>query len=203
MSFSAAVHLIIAYRYWILIPLSLIEGPITAFIAATLAAAGYFNIWALVALFFARDIGMDAAYWSAGRFGWQNRSVEKLLAKIHVHEEQLDKVKTLWEERPFRTILIGKLAYGLAITFIMVVGMVKIPLSKFYKYSVWVTALQFGALLSLGYFFGNALGANLAGTIEHAQMAIGGAAAAILLWYLLGRSMRSRFLRAHEAALRS
>lgn len=200
MSFAAVTQLIIAYRYGILVPLSLIEGPITSFVAGTLASLGYFNIWILAAIFFARDIGMDAVYYAAGYFGWRNHSVENILAKIHVHEEQLDRVKELWERHPFRTIVIGKLSYGLAITFIMVVGMVKIPLYKFYKYSVWVTVFQFGILLSLGYFFGAALGENMAGTIERVQFIIGAAAAVIIFYVLFGRRMRERFLRAHEAA---
>ena len=200
MSLTAVTHLIITYRYGILIPLSLIEGPVVSFVAGTLASLGYFNIWLLFAIFLARDLGMDGLYYAIGYFGWQSQSVERLLAKIHVHEEQLDEARNVWSAHPFRTILIGKLSYGLAITFIMVVGMVKIPLTKFYKYSIWVTMIQFGALISLGYFFGATLGENLAGTIEKVQFAVGGVAAVIVLWYLLGRHMRQRFLRAHEAA---
>lgn len=200
MSLTGVSHLIVTYRYGILIPLSLAEGPIVSFIAGTLAALGYFNIWVLAAIFFVRDIGMDAVYYSVGYFGWQNLSVERLLAKIHIREEQLDEVKDLWSAHPFRTVLAGKLSYGLAVTFIMVVGMVKIPLMKFYKYSVWVTMIEFGTLLTLGYFFGNEFGGDLAGTVRQVLLAIGAAAAIVLLHHLLGRHMRRRLLRTHEAA---
>lgn len=200
MTLTIAVHLLVAYRYWILIPLSIVEGPIVSFIAGAMASLGYFSIYALGLIFFVRDIGMDAVYYGIGYFGWRNLSVERLLAKINVREEQLDKIRDMWNAHPFRTILVGKLSYGLAVTFIIIVGMVKIPLSKFYTYSVWVTAIQFGALLTLGYFFGNAFGGNIAGMVERIQTVIGGVILVIVLHHLFGRHMRSRFLKAHKAA---
>ena len=60
MSPEHLTQLILDYRYWILIPISVIEGPVVAFVAGTLAALGYFNIWVLVLFFFARDMIMDA-----------------------------------------------------------------------------------------------------------------------------------------------
>ena len=53
-------HLLLEYRYLVLIPLATIEGPIVAFVAGTLASLRYFNIYALAAVFFIRDVGLDA-----------------------------------------------------------------------------------------------------------------------------------------------
>src|SRR3989338_6591219 len=52
MSLDFTTQIILEYRYWILIPLSLIEGPIVAFVAGTLASVGYFNLYFLAVLFF-------------------------------------------------------------------------------------------------------------------------------------------------------
>jgi membrane protein DedA with SNARE-associated domain len=69
MSLEALTELILQYRYWILVPLSFIEGPLVAVIAGTLAAVGLFNIYFLLALFFVRDIMFDAVYYAIGYFG--------------------------------------------------------------------------------------------------------------------------------------
>ena len=60
MSPDFITEILLQYRYWILIPLSLIEGPVVAFVAGTLAALGFFDIYFLAALFFVRDVGLDA-----------------------------------------------------------------------------------------------------------------------------------------------
>ena len=75
------VHLLLQYRYWIMIPLSLIEGPVVAFVAGTLAAAGYFNIYALGVYFFTRDMVMDTLFYAFGYFG--NRFVIVDILSIH------------------------------------------------------------------------------------------------------------------------
>ena len=69
MSVDFITELILQYRYWILIPLSFIEGPVVAFVAGMLASMGYFNIYFLSALFFVRDVGLDGVYYAIGHFG--------------------------------------------------------------------------------------------------------------------------------------
>ncbi|MDP2665084.1 MAG: hypothetical protein Q8P23_00320, partial [bacterium] len=69
MSVDFITELILQYRYWILIPLSLIEGPVVAFVAGTLASLGYFNMSFLAVLFFVRDVGLDGVYYAIGHFG--------------------------------------------------------------------------------------------------------------------------------------
>ena len=58
--------LILQYRYWILIPLSLVEGPVVAFFSGTLSSFGYFNLPLLAAIFFIRDITLDILYYILG-----------------------------------------------------------------------------------------------------------------------------------------
>ena len=84
MSITEISKLILEYRYWILVPLALIEGPIVAFIAGTLAALNYFNIYVLLILFFIRDVGLDACYYLAGHYGGKTAFIKRMLAKIDV-----------------------------------------------------------------------------------------------------------------------
>src|SRR5580700_10619702 len=109
MSIQGTAHLIIEYRYLILIPLSIIEGPVVAFIAGTLASLRYFNIYVLAVIFFTRDILMDTLYYVLGYFGWKTAFVKRTLAKLHVTEKSLEKVGKLWDEHPAKTMFIGKL----------------------------------------------------------------------------------------------
>ena len=133
MSVEFITELILQYRYWILIPLSLVEGPVVAFVAGTLASLGFFDMYFLAALFFVRDIGLDGAYYATGYFGKKTAFTGRMLAKLRITDDHLDKVHELWRRRPFTTMFMGKLSYGIASAFIVVAGMVKLPLGMFFR----------------------------------------------------------------------
>lgn len=155
-------QLILEYRYWILIPLTFLEGPIIAFIAGTLASVGYFNIYALAGLFFVRDIGMDLLCYAIGYYGWRWPWVKRMAARAGITDNHLGEVQHLWHHHGFKTMFLSKLSYGIAAAFIVVAGMVHMSLKRFAVYGVIVTILQYGTLLMLGYFLGTAFG----GTVE-------------------------------------
>src|SRR3989338_8364582 len=122
MSPDIITEVILQYSYWILIPLTFIEGPVVAFVAGTLAAVGYFNIYFLAILFFVRDVWLDGVYYAIGHFGARTHFVQRMLKRIGVTPDHLEQVRVIWEKRPFWTMFIGKLSYGIASAFIVVAG---------------------------------------------------------------------------------
>lgn len=166
MSPDHITQLILEYRYFILIPLSIIEGPIIAFAAGTLASLGYFNIYALGIFFFARDMIMDAIYYSIGYFGGKSAFVRRLLKKIGVHEDHLEHVRDLWTHHAGKTMFFGKLAYGVASSFVILAGTVHMPLKKFFGWGALVAIVEFWSLLALGYFFGTTFSSSTTHLIE-------------------------------------
>lgn len=195
MSVDFLTQLILEYRYWILIPLSLIEGPVVAFVAGTLASVGYFNMYFLAAFFFLRDVGLDALYYALGHFGGHSAFAQRMLKKIGITPDHLDRVRVLWEEKPGITMFIGKLSYGIASAFIVVAGMVKMPLRTFFLYASIVAVLQYGTLLFLGYFLGASFGGSIAHIISNVQYVIAIAAIAISAYYIFSWRMRAKFLK--------
>lgn len=159
----ASLQPIIEYRYAILIPLSFVEGPIVAFFAGTLASLGYFNVFALAGFFFARDIIVDLLCYALGYYGGQTGVVKKLLSKIGVTPGHLEHVRKLWFDHTGKTMFLSKLSYGVAASFIVVAGMVRLPVKKFVTYGSAVAVMHYGVLLVIGYFFGTSFG----GTITH------------------------------------
>lgn len=200
MSVSLLTELILQYRYWILIPLSLIEGPVVAFIAGTLASVGFFDMYFLSALFFIRDVGLDGLYYALGYFGGHTEFTKRMLAKIHVTDDHLEKVRVLWVRRPGVTMLLGKLSYGIASAFIVVAGVVKMPLFIFFKYGILVAILEYGTLLFAGYFLGTSLGGSVAKIISNIQYLIAFFAIAISGYYLLSWYLRDKFISSDKAA---
>lgn len=194
MSPDIITELILQYRYWILIPLTFIEGPVVAFVAGTLASVGLFNMYFLAVLFFVRDVGMDMMYYAIGHFGGRTTFAKRMIKKIGVTEDHLEEVRILWEKRPGWTMFIGKLSYGIASAFIVVAGMVKMPFSIFLRYGILVAILQYGVLLFAGYFLGESLGGSIVPIISNVQYVILFVAIVISVYYIFSWNMRKKFL---------
>ncbi len=195
MSVDFITQLILEYRYWILIPLSFIEGPVIALVAGTLAAVGFFNIYILGVLFFVRDVGLDLGYYAIGHYGGRTNFAQRMMKKIGVTSDHLEHVRSLWARRPGMTMLIGKLSYGIASAFIVVAGMVKMRLRIFILYGSLVAVLQYGTLLLLGYFFGAAFGGSIIKVVENIQYVLLFAAVVIIGYYIFSWRMRQKLLR--------
>lgn len=195
---DAITELILQYRYWILIPLTFIEGPVVAFVAGTLASAGVFNMYFLAILFFVRDVGLDVAYYAIGHFGGRTAFAKRMLKKIGVTEDHLEEVRVLWEKRPGWTMFIGKLSYGIASAFIVVAGMVKMPFQLFIRYGILVAILQYGILLFAGYFLGQSLGGSITHILSNVQYAVAAVALAISAYYIFSWYMRQKFLKSKK-----
>lgn len=185
-------QLIIDYRYWILIPLTFIEGPIVAFIAGTLASLGYFNVYVLGALFLVRDIAVDLAFYYLGFFGSKRSWVKKVLYKLGVRDDHLDDVRKVWHKHPGKTMFFSKLSYGVAAGFIVVAGMIEMPIRKFLFYGSLVAIAHYITLLAIGYLFGVAFGSSIAGTIENIPYVIGVVTVLFIVYYFFRRYMNKK-----------
>jgi membrane protein DedA with SNARE-associated domain len=163
---ESQLSLILEYRYLILIPLSLIEGPIVAFFAGTLASVGYFNIWYLALFFLVRDIFMDGLCYGLGHLGYNSRFGKWLMNKFRLRDEHLNDVRKMWALHPGQTMFFSKLSYGVAAAFIFVAGMIEVPLTTFFGYGVIIAFLHYGTLLFVGYFFGQSFGGQITTILE-------------------------------------
>jgi membrane protein DedA with SNARE-associated domain len=193
MSFETLAHLIEVYRYWVLVPLAFIEGPIVSFVAGTLASVGYINPYIALAILGARDIIVDTGCWLLGRYAKNLRITQRILAHFSVSNEAIDSVRNLWNEHGFRTMFISKLSYGISAAFLVVAGMVDIPFRRFFKYGIAITIFQYGILFFLGYFFGAAFG-SLYNIFNNILYAIAGFSLFAVIYYIARAYLRRRLL---------
>ena len=200
MSPDALTHLIIEYRYAILIPLSFVEGPIVAFFAGTLASLGYFNIYVLGAFFLVRDILVDLGCYALGRFLGKKAFIHRFLHRIHISEEDIASTRKLWHHHPGKTMFFSKLSYGVAAGFIVVAGMVEMPLNIFLLWGLLVAIMHYGTLLLLGYFFGVSFGGSIEAIFTNLQYVILGLVLIGTIYYFFKRYMSRRLRRAEDEA---
>lgn len=191
MSTAAIATLILHYRYWILIPLTFIEGPIIGFIAGALARLGYFDPFVAFSIFIVRDVLVDNFWYTVGRRSGKTAFARKILDRIKVTPEHLQSVRRLWDEHGFRTMLVAKLSYGVAQAFLLVAGIVDMPFWEYFKYALGVALVEYGGLFVAGYLIGGAFG-NITGIISNIQWVIAILALVVAGYYIFTHWMRTR-----------
>ena len=200
MTFAHVVELIIAYRYWIIIPLSFVEGPIIAFIVGALSFLGYFNPLGMFTFLLGRDIALDSLMYAIGRFGGQTKFAQRVLAKIKFTDSYLEEIRVLWDTHGLRTMFLSKLSYGLSAAFLIVAGIVRMPFSHFFRYGALVAILQYGALFIIGYIVGSKFN-SFGNIINDALFAIAIISLFIVGYYIFAHKVKDKLLEEEQHAL--
>jgi membrane-associated protein len=170
MHLAALTPILLRYRYWIIVPLSLLEGPMVAVATAALSSLGYFNPYVACGLFVAKDVVVDGAYYYLGRVAGDHPFYARLLARLRVTANDVERVRGLWSSHGWRTMFVGKFAWGLSPLFMAVAGIVAVPIGRFFRYAASVALLQYVVLFLLGYYFGAATAA-VSGALRIVQYA--------------------------------
>lgn len=197
---DSLLPLIEEYRYWILVPLTFIEGPMVGFVAGAFSRLGYFDPLVAFSVFILRDMFVDTLWYYIGKQGGKTRASAWLLKKTHVTEAHLHAVRILWNERGLRTMFLGKLSYGIAQIFLAIAGMVGMPFRRFLRYAFIVAVVEYGVLFVGGYLVGGAFD-GIAGVLANIQFAITILALVITLFYVFTHFMRQNAIEEEQQVL--
>lgn len=186
-------QLILTYRYVILVPLALFEGPVVSFTAGILVATGFLDPLVSFAILLLADLVRDVAYYEIGRSGRHRPWVRRFAGRIGVGDEQFAMVRHLWLAHGAETMLLSKLAYALSPPLLVTAGLVGMPLQRFVGLAMTVTVLQYGLLMALGYYYGNAVGV-VTDILQFVGLAIAAAVVVAVISYFVGRYARARLM---------
>ena len=148
------ISLILTYRYFILFPLACFEGPILALVVGFLIHLGYFDIVPAFLLMCAGDFFPDSFYYYIGHFGSQKKFLEKYGSRFKLITDHFPVIEKLWHEHTFKTMFFSKIAYGLSTPLLISAGLAKVPFKKFISHAFFITFIEYGLIMSLGYYLG-------------------------------------------------
>jgi len=157
MFFTSAqvVALLIQYKYWILFPISVIEGPIITMIGGALIALGQISALPAYLILILGDLVGDFAYYAMGRFG-RHRFIRKWGSRFGLTETRVQAVVDHFEKHPGKTLLFGKMTHAAGMVVLVAAGIANISLWKFLWYNFLGSIPKTLILVLLGYFFGEA-----------------------------------------------
>ena len=149
-------QLLLDYRYLILFPLVVIEGPIVTVAAGFFIALGNLNAYIVYALVVTGDLAGDFIYYFLGRLG-QGGPIERWGKFIGLNVDRVRRLENHFKDNGGKTILIGKLSHGIGGAFLAAAGLAKMRWQSFLWYNFLGTVPKSLVLLVIGFYFGQAL----------------------------------------------
>ena len=117
------IPFIIAYKYEILFPLAIIEGPLLAVVAGFLVSLGTLNMFIVYAIIVLGDVIGDSIFYLLGRSG------HSFLAKhghfIGATPERLATTREYFDNHHTKAITASKLIHGIGVTGLITAGSLK------------------------------------------------------------------------------
>lgn len=180
--------LIIQYKYLILFPFLVIEGPVVTIIAAFLASPAHREL-SLPILFVevvVADLTGDIFYYCVGRFGGL-RIVSRWGRKFGLTEARFLKIEEYFKNHGGKTIVAGKIGHGFGWPTMIVAGATRMNFFRFLSVCLGVSIIKSSFLMFLGYYYGksyNELSNNVHnGGVILSAVLIG----AIIVYFLIKR----------------
>ncbi|MFA5172858.1 MAG: VTT domain-containing protein [Candidatus Paceibacterota bacterium] len=148
------VALIIQYKYLILFPLVIAEGPILTVICGFFITSGFLNFFPTFLIVIVGDIIGDSFYYSLGR--WSGKYLDKLKKIFKITEENFLKAKSYFNTHHKKALFFSKLLHGLGFTGLIAAGNLKVPYRRFFITCFSITLIQSSVFFTIGLLFGNA-----------------------------------------------
>lgn len=197
--FSAIISFILTYRYLVILPIAIFEGPIITIILAFLAAQGYFNVIPVYLILILGDLMGDMLYYGLGRFG-HIIATSVVGRKLGVKDHHLDRVDKHFKDHSGKTLLFGKWTHTAGAVILTSAGVAKMPMGKFLLYNLIGTLPKTLVLMFVGYYLGYAF-LRINSVIEKVGFVLGALIVMGVLVYLATRYMKKKKIQTNEPEL--
>lgn len=175
---------LVLYRYAIIFPLAIAEGPLTTVLGGVLVSLGCLDFAPVLAIVIAGDIIADIVYYFLGRSG---RDIIHKIKFIKIPEERIKHLEDHYINHPWKTMIVGKLSYGLGAIFLVASGAARMPFRKFMELIASLTIIKSSLLLLAGYYFGKA-SIYLTGYLRYYSLAI---VSVLIIGYIVFKKMKA------------
>jgi len=147
---------LLLYKYTALFAVVAIEGPIATLIAGYLSSLGLLDFWVAYMVAVAGDLTSDAGYYTLGRLG-RERFVKKYGCYVGITASRIAALEKHFDNHGGKMLVFGKIADPLSATIQTISGMTRMRISTYATYNISATVLKSLILISVGFYFGEAL----------------------------------------------
>lgn len=185
------VEWLLVYKYFVLFPIMVLEGPIITIISGFLSSLEILNIYLAFVIVVVADLVGDFIYYSLGRWG-RTGFVDKWGKYIGITKEKVEKLENHFKKHTKKTLVIGKISHAIGGPILFAAGVAHVKVSTFFWFNFIATLPKTSVLLLIGYYFGQAY-LQLNDYLDYVAYGI----IAILVFYflikILIRKIRARY----------
>ena len=149
------IQLIETYTYFVIFPISIVEGPIIAMIAGFLVSSGILKWYIVAGVLLLGDILGDLFYYAVGRYSEQ-LVIRRWGQYVGITRERVEIFKSQFLNHSIKLILFSKTQpAGAAVLF--AAGVARMPFWKYLFYAVLGSIPKVVLFMAAGYYLGEGI----------------------------------------------
>lgn len=151
---SELLSLLGQYKYWVIFPIAVIEGPIITIISGFLVNSGVLSGILAYSILVVADVLGDTVYYFTGRFWRSSNWVKRLMGFFGYDENTEVFLEEHFRKHKFKTFLIGKFTHGIGGMIEIASGIAGISFWQYLFISFVTTLPKSLVLITIGYYAG-------------------------------------------------
>ena len=151
MTLHQIIGFFIKYKYQAIFPIAFLEGPIITIISGFLVSRGRLELVPALIVVFMGDVLSDSLFYLVGKGG---RHMIQYLRFLHISPLRLERLETRFATKPWKTMILAKVSYGLGTVFMVASGASRMSWKKFLEYILSLNFIRSSILLAIGFYFG-------------------------------------------------
>ena len=142
------------YKYLVIFPVAVFEGPIIIIISGFLVYLGFLNPYVAYFILVVADVVGDYLHYALGKYG-KNLSWFKRVARLFGYDENKSRfLENHFEKHNGKTLLIAKISHGVGGAIQIASGIANVDIFEFLRFSIIGTSIKTLTLLLIGYYVG-------------------------------------------------
>lgn len=188
-----ALYILENYKYLIVFPLTIIEGPIISVISGFLVYLGVMDFWGVLVVLVIADVLGDCMYHTIGRYSLRFEWARKLVGFFGYSSKSEAFLEEHFKKHKFKTFLFAKYAHGVGAVIQIASGIAKVNFVYFVFFSLFSTIPKILILVSIGFYAGSSI-AKIDGILSTVALIVFSSFALLIIGYVaLNRHVKSFF----------
>lgn len=148
--------LLLAYRYLIIVPLSLFAQPLVGMLSGVLSRLGYFDPFAVYGVLVVTAVLGDMFWYWVG-YQWGMPFMNRFGKFVSITPKHVAGVTKIFNKYHASILLISKLTNGVgfALVTLFTAGLTRVPFGRFVLFNIIGESVWSAMIISIGYFLGN------------------------------------------------
>jgi membrane-associated protein len=149
------IQAILHYRYIIIVPIALFEGPLIMMIGGFLLKLGYFNFWPLYLCLMLGDFIGDILWYFFG-YHYGHKFIARFGKYFGITENAVNTIQNLFHRYKNHILVINKLTmgFGFATVTLFTAGLSRIPFKRYLLLNGIGQFFWTGFLMAIGFYLG-------------------------------------------------